>query len=774
MKLRYFCLLLLMTMKANAALPVQSTAITPRPCKLEIGEGTFVFSARTTVILPVSHDAFDFTADYLRKHLAAASGYALKSAPRRPSTNVVVFSADSGLGREAYTLRVTPQRIDITSGDPAGAFYAVQTLLQLLPPEVFSTGRVKGVHWTVPCVTIEDHPRYTWRGMHLDCARHFFPVEFVKRYIDEIAFHKLNTFHWHLTDDQGWRIEIPRYPALTSISAWRVDREDRNWNVRPDQRPGEKATYGGFYTQAQIKEVIAYAAERFITVVPEIEMPAHATAVLAAYPNLSCTGGPFTVLPGGVWPIKDIFCAGNDTTFAVLQDILTEVAALFPGPYIHIGGDEANKTEWQRCPKCQARIKAEGLHNETELQSYFTKRIEKFLGTLHKRLIGWDEILEGGIAPEATVMSWRGINGGIAAARARHDVIMSPTSNCYFDYYQGDPSLEPMAIGGYLPLTNVYAFEPTPDSLTTEEAQHILGVQANLWTEFIPTPAQAQYMVLPRMDALCEIAWTPKELKSWQDFSARLPMQFRRYEERKSPFARSAFNVSVKDSFDVASGARIVGLTSECGADQIRYTLNGKTPTTLSPLYTEPLRISTSAQLRAANFSVPGFKAPVTALYLPVNRKGIVSVTLASPPDRMPDSSMGLVDNLLGQPRPNDLRWKAFRGKPFEAVIDLGSVTSVKRVLARFLHETIFLSFLPPSVTLAVSEDGNVYKTVATVHQDSPLREMRPFIKEYELAAKSAKARYLKLTADNAGLSPDWHKFAGQPTWLLIDEIIVE
>jgi hexosaminidase len=365
--------------------------------------------------------------------------------------------------------------------------------------------------------------------MMLDVSRHFFPKSFVKECIDIAAMHKLNTFHWHLTDDQGWRIQILKYPKLTSVGAWRVDREQFTWNERKPAQPGEVATYGGFYTQDDIREVVAYAKSRFVTVVPEIEMPGHATAALAGYPELSCTGGPFTVRTGGYWPITDIFCAGNDSTFEFLQNVLTEVMELFPGEIIHIGGDEANKAEWKKCPKCQARIKNEGLKNEEELQSYFIHRIEKFLNVKGKRLIGWDEILEGGLAPNATVMSWRGIEGGIAAARENHDVVMTPTDYCYFDYYQAQ-SGEPEAIGGFVPMEKVYSFEPVPEVLTPDEAKHILGVQANLWTEYIGDPRHAQYMYLPRLGALAEIAWSQPEQKNYEGFFVRMSKQYPRYE----------------------------------------------------------------------------------------------------------------------------------------------------------------------------------------------------------------------------------------------------
>jgi hexosaminidase len=388
-------------------------------------------------------------------------------------------------------------------------------LLQLFPPAIESEEEVQGIPWTIPQLEIEDKPRFTWRGMHLDVSRHFMPKEFIKRYIDMISRYKMNIFHWHLTDDQGWRIEIKTYPKLTEIGSW------RSLNGNP---------YGGYYTQADIQEIVEYAQSRFVTVVPEIEMPGHAVAALAAYPEFSCTEEPFTVET--TWGIFDgVYCAGDDNTFEFLENILSEVIEMFPGSYLHIGSDECPKKHWKQCPKCQARITTEGLKNEHELQSYFVKRIGEFLLSKNRHLIGWDEILEGGLPPEATVMSWQGIKGGIKAAQLGYDAVMSPESHCYFDWYQSlDRQREPEAIGGYLPLEKVYAFEPVPSDLTAEQAKHILGAQGNVWTEYIKTPEHVEYMVLPRMCALAEVVWSDKQLRNLEDFLARLSLHYTRFD----------------------------------------------------------------------------------------------------------------------------------------------------------------------------------------------------------------------------------------------------
>lgn len=531
MKYRFF--LTAMTVSAiltscntkHASLP----AVIPLPVKMETESGTFILkpSARISYAGGIEAAA---VAEKLAGLLRPATGFALKTS-EGPGGNIRLLIDTSGVWKpEEYRLAVKKRKVTLTAAGPEGLFRGIQTLRQLLPPQIESSDIVSDVRWTMPCVTINDYPRFEWRGMHLDVSRHFFDVEFIKRYIDILALHKLNVFHWHLVDDQGWRIEIKKYPLLTEVGAWRVDREDQPWSSRKPQQPGEKATYGGFYTQEEIKEIVAYAAERYITIVPEIEMPAHVGSALAAYPEYSCTGGPFTVPPGSVWPITDIYCAGKDETFAFLEDVLTEVMELFPSQYIHIGGDEADKTEWRRCPDCQARIREEGLKDDHELQSYFIKRIEAFLNSRGRKLIGWDEILQGGLAPEATVMSWQGFEGGTAAAKSGHHAVMTPVSHCYFNIYQGDPATEPTSFRGLITLDKVYSFEPVPAELSPEEGKFIIGAQGCLWTEYVTDGKTAEYMILPRLTALSEVVWSAPENRSWEGFSTRLPAMMERFD----------------------------------------------------------------------------------------------------------------------------------------------------------------------------------------------------------------------------------------------------
>jgi hexosaminidase len=509
--------------------PLEDTTLSviPRPVHMTRGTGTFTLTSGTVIVTDRTTRQIGYQlADWLQP----ATGYRLSVAGAASTVpRVISLRLDptlSRLGDEGYRLSVTPSRITIRAFRPAGAFYAVETLRQLLPAAVFRNAPVTGTSWTVPAVDIEDMPRFQWRGAHLDVSRSFMPKEFVKKYVDLLALHKLNRFHWHLTDDQGWRIEIKKYPLLTSIGAWRSQSLVGQQHAYADttQWVYDKIPHGGFYTQDDVREVVAYAQARFITVVPEIEMPGHAQAAIAAYPWLGNTGQQLEVLTH--WGVDQNILNPSDSAIHFMQDVLTEVLALFPSHWIHTGGDEAPKQQWQASAIAQERIRQLGLHSENELQSWLTAQMSQWLAARGRALIGWDEILEGGmegLAPNAVVMSWRGIEGGIAAAQAGHDVVMTPTSNTYFDYYQSqNVAAEPLAIGGLLPLDTVYAYEPVPPALTPDQAAHVLGTQGQIWTEYQRTPKNVEYMVFPRLVALAEVAWTPRELKNFGDFSARL------------------------------------------------------------------------------------------------------------------------------------------------------------------------------------------------------------------------------------------------------------
>lgn len=531
-----------MLLFASAFMAAAVPAVIPRPVKIEERSGGFKLE-KTTQIL-VDKSARD-TGEYLATKLRPATGLPLRvkttkeTQPVRGAILLTTKGANPSLGAEGYALDVTPEAVAICAPTQAGLFYGAQTLLQLLPPEIFALEPVKDVDWSLPAVTIEDTPRFKWRGLLLDVSRHFFTKEEVKRVLDLMALQKLNTFHWHLVDDQGWRIEIKKYPKLITVGAWRTNASlirphhgtppvtaHPAWAEPEPTTFGKDGRYGGFYTQKEIREVVAYAAARHITVIPEIELPGHSVAVLAAYPELNCAGGPFSTDIGAGVHHGD-YCAGSERPFAFLEDVLREVIPLFPAKYLHIGGDEVQKQTWQKCPKCQARIKAEGLKDEEELQSWFIRRMEKFVAAQGKTMIGWSEILQGGLAPNAVVMDW--IGGGKAAASSGHDVVMTPMSHCYLDHYQSrDLALEPRAIGGFTPLEKVFAFEPIPAGLDAQHEKHILGAQANFWTEYIGSQAHLEYMMFPRLCALAEVVWSPRASRNWSDFSQRLKAQEQR------------------------------------------------------------------------------------------------------------------------------------------------------------------------------------------------------------------------------------------------------
>ncbi len=499
--------------------------IIPQPVSVKPTDGHFTLTPEAVIVAP---GAAERTGQQLAAALAPATGFWL---PVQASSSLTAGRIDlalddalSGLGLEGYRLTVAPERVEIRAAGEAGLFYGMQSLLQLFPPEVFRAAPLGDTTWNAPCVEIEDMPRFGWRGAHLDVARHFMPKSFVLKFIDLLALHKLNSFHWHLTEDQGWRIEIKRYPRLTEVGAWRKETLVGHWSRNQKERRYDGVKHGGFYTQDDVREVVAYAAARHVNVVPEIEMPGHAQAAIAAYPELGNTGKPVEV--AREWGVIEEVFNVEESTIQFMQGVMDEVLALFPSEFIHVGGDEVPKVYWQKSPAMQARIRELGLKDEDELQSYFIRQMDVYLTERGRRLIGWDEILEGGLAPNATVMSWRGEAGGIAAATAGHDVVMAPNTYTYLDYAQSqDSANEPLGIGNYLPLETVYGYEPIPPALSADAARagHVLGAQAQLWSEYLPTPRSVEYMAFPRLSALAEVVWTPAERKDYGDFLGRLP-----------------------------------------------------------------------------------------------------------------------------------------------------------------------------------------------------------------------------------------------------------
>ncbi|NCU02687.1 MAG: family 20 glycosylhydrolase [Chitinophagaceae bacterium] len=747
----------------------QQVSIIPQPVELKLNEGNFSIDNNTSVQFNASQAALKPAVDFFLNAVNDISGITLQQ--NKPTAKKVEFvlAAQTAFKPEAYSLTVTPSLIQIKASSYAGIFYGIQSVLQTLP-QVRTNAALQ-----VPCMQIMDEPRFKWRGMHLDVSRHFFSADVVKQYINLMSMYKMNTFHWHLVDDQGWRIEIKKYPRLTSTGAWRVDQNDKVWGSRPQAQPGEAATYGGYYTQEQVKEIIAYAKTRNVTVVPEIEMPGHVASAIAAYPHLSCTQQPQLSLTGGNYNnMSSNYCAGNEEVFSFLQDVLTEVIALFPSTYIHIGGDEVDKGPWKKCERCQARMKKEGLKNEEELQSYFIKRMEKFIVSKKRKMIGWDEILEGGLAPEATVMSWRGEAGGIEAAKMNHDVVMTPGSPCYFDHYQAGPEGEPLAIGGFNTVKKVYDYEPIPKELNAEQHKYVLGAQGNVWTEYISTAEHLEYMVLPRMLALAETVWSPAAAKDWNSFSKRLQFHFKAFDAKGLHYSPGNFTVDIKPA--AKNGKLEVALLSEVPTASILYTTDGTVPTISSRLYTKPIPVESTQTLRAVtmqNGKIMNLQ-PVDQRFVMHQAVG-ANVQYVHQPSRsyMADGVNSLTDGVRGKSAVNKF-WHGFSKNNLVATVDLGAEKNISSITLGCLQHYRDWIFLPTAVRFEISVDGKIFTEAATVQNNISVNETALTIKDFTAKFAAANARYVRVTAFTLEACPKGHPGEGKPAWTFADELIVE
>ncbi|MCM4173429.1 beta-N-acetylhexosaminidase [Arenibacter sp. TNZ] len=741
--------------------------IIPKPLEMKFNQGAFRFTKDTKFV--VANDEVEVL-EVLKDRFTAVTGWAMEVVSTVPSKNFVQLSLDSTLKEEEYTLKVTDNNVMVTANGPKGFLYGLETIRQLLPVAIESKELVEDVNWDIPNVEIKDSPRFKWRGYMLDVARHFFDKEYVLATIDQLALLKMNTLHLHLVDDQGWRIEIKKYPKLTEVGGFRVDQEDMPWNARLTPDLGAETTYGGFYTQEDIKEIVAYASSRGVTVVPEIEMPAHVMSAIAAYPELSCFQKPIMVPSGGVWPITEIYCPGKEATFEFLENVLLEVMELFPSQYIHMGGDEATKTNWKICPDCKRRVAEDGLANVEELQSYFIQRMERFLSSKGRILLGWDEILEGGLAPGATVMSWRGVKGGLEASEAGHDVVMSPNSHCYFDYYQGDQDVEPLAWGGNLPLSKVYQFDPVVEEMTANQAKHVLGGQANLWTEFVPTNAQAEYMTYPRLAALAEAVWSSKANRNWGDFSKRVPSLFERYGEMGINYAKSAYQVTTEISISPKSSAISIALKSEFPDSDIRFTLDGSDITSASEKYTAPIDIKKTTTINAQVFEED---KPVGALF----EKTITYHKAVGKPvtyiKKYHDSyqgakELGMVNIVRGSKNFHDGQWQGWLGDDMELVIDMESQTKLSKITVGAMENQGSGIYFPIQVEVLLSENGRTFKSAGIVKREYVANNGSE-LKDFVVKIEEQTARYIKVIATNLGNSP-----SGGGSWMFVDEVVVE
>lgn len=744
--------------------------IIPKPLDVNCkGDASFLLKDGVYVIYPENNQKMQDNAEFLVDYVEKQTGVKLTSHAGMPVDGAICLTLDlNDDNAEAYKLIVNDKRVCISGASEAGVFYGIQTLRKSLPV-------AQDINVNLSAVEIYDKPRFAYRGAMLDVARHFYTVDEVKTFIDMLALHNINRFHWHLTDDQGWRIEIKKYPKLMSVASERKETVVGRWySGIYDGKP-----YGGYYTQDELRDVIDYAAKRHITIIPEVDLPGHMQAALTAYPELGCTGGPYEVRT--IWGVsQDVLCVGNDFTLQFVKDVLSEVADIFPSEYIHIGGDECPKVRWEKCPKCQERIKSLGLKSdakhtkEQRLQSYMIQEAAKYLKEKGKRIIGWTEILEGGLVPDATLMSWIGESGGIEAAHQHHDVIMTPNTYLYFDYYQSKKvEDEPLAIGGYLPIEKTYNYEPMPKELTKEEQQYIKGVQANLWTEYIPVFSQVQYMVLPRLGAAAEVQWTDPSKKDYKDFLRRVPHLVAVYDCYGWNYATHVYDVNVDMKADTVNHVLNVQL-STMADDPIYYTLDGQDPTEKSLKYTKPFTIDQSVVLKTMAVH-PDRTSKISVDTIRFNKATLKPVVLLQPNESRfsPDGPVVLIDGRNGNHSFDTGAWLTVAGNDLEAVINMQAETILNSASVHVYVRKDAWLFDARGFSVSVSSDNKNYKEVASQEYKQMQESDSDGIIEHEFSFDSCKATYVKIKVISEKSMPDWHWDAGKAPFLLIDEIIL-
>lgn len=744
--------------------------IIPKPLDVNCkGDASFLLKDGVAVIYPENNRKMQDNAEFLVDYVERQTGVKLTSHAGMPVDGAICLTLDlSDDNAEAYKLIVNDKRVCISGASEAGVFYGIQTLRKSLPV-------AQDINVNLSAVEIYDKPRFAYRGAMLDVARHFYTVDEVKTFIDMLALHNINRFHWHLTDDQGWRIEIKKYPKLMSVASERKETVVGRWySGIYDGKP-----YGGYYTQDELRDVIDYAAKRHITIIPEVDLPGHMQAALTAYPELGCTGGPYEVRT--IWGVsQDVLCVGNDFTLQFVKDVLSEVADIFPSEYIHIGGDECPKVRWEKCPKCQERIKSLGLKSdakhtkEQRLQSYMIQEAAKYLKEKGKRIIGWTEILEGGLVPDATLMSWIGESGGIEAAHQHHDVIMTPNTYLYFDYYQSKKvEDEPLAIGGYLPIEKTYNYEPMPKELTEEEQQYIKGVQANLWTEYIPVFSQVQYMVLPRLGAAAEVQWTDPSKKDYKDFLRRVPHLVAVYDCYGWNYATHVYDVNVDMKADTVNHVLNVQL-STMADDPIYYTLDGQDPTEKSLKYTKPFTIDQSVVLKTMAVH-PDRTSKISVDTIRFNKATLKPVVLLQLNESRfsPDGPVVLVDGRNGNHSFDTGAWLTVAGNDLEAVINMQAETILNSASVHVYVRKDAWLFDARGFSVSVSSDNKNYKEVASQEYKQMQESDSDGIIEHELSFDPCKATYVKIKVISEKSMPDWHWDAGKAPFLLVDEIIL-
>jgi hexosaminidase len=781
-------LLIFLLMMFCGSVDAQKTTIIPQPNKVEFGVGNFVFKNGMSVAIDKQNKGLMLAVEPLLQKLKTAAGINLKIVDRAASGNIQVQLSNKIQHSQGYMVDVSKSSVNIQANDAVGVFNAIQTILQLLPHQIESMKKVEKISWQIPVVKIDDEPAFQYRGLMIDVARHFLPVPFLKKLIDLMSMQKMNNLHLHLTDDQGWRIEIKKYPKLTAVGGF------RNGTII-GKYPGtgsDNNTYGGYYTQEELRDLIAYAKTKFIVIVPEIEMPGHASAAIAAYPELSCfPTEPTDTLPNMMakksletiinkkgkvvqetWGVfQDVF-APTEYTFNFLQDVLDEVIDIFPSKFIHVGGDECPKEFWKRSAFCQDFIKQKNLKDEHGLQSYFIQRIEKYINSKGRNIIGWDEILEGGLAPNATVMSWRGIAGGIEAAKQGHDAIMSPVDFCYLNLYQSEDPTDSIAWGGLIKLNAVYGYQPIPAALDATQAKHIIGVQGNLWTEYLGTPALAEYMLFPRAIALAEVGWT-KNRPTFTDFTNRLIPYLDRFALKQVNYSKHVYDISIKGKFDLQKKLMAIFVGGVPNQENLFYALTKAGVESNFKPYTKPVEIQSAVRM-TVQVRMKGELVDRASADFTVNKATGQKVVLEKEPapQYAKGGSEALVNGVVGsEGRFSDNEWLGWNGDDFGATVSFDEKVSIQKVGLRFFNAPSSWIYLPSQVVLYGSMDGVNFVELGNNKDLYPKKSGNRLV---EFNINSREVKYIKVKAKNFGMIPKGENGAGNPSWLFVDEIVVE
>jgi hexosaminidase len=751
-RILFLLLALVIISSCKNELPIPKPAqIIPQPQELVTHSGYFELNEHSVLYFDQSNSKMTENADFFLSLVKKSTGFELTTSDlkldKEKESRLIFVLSDtcSNIGLEGYYLLSTPEAVTIIASTERGVFYGIQSLRQLFTVE-FESDEVVESSWVIPALWIRDEPKFAWRGMLLDCCRHFMEPAFVKRYIDLLAYHKMNRLHWHLTEDQGWRIEILKYPELTEVGAYRIEEDG--------------TLYGGYYSQAEIREIVEYARIRQIEVVPEIELPGHSVSAIATYPHLSCTGDSIAV--ANRWGVfKDIYCAGKETTFEFLEGVLEEVVGLFPFGYIHIGGDEAPKFRWENCAQCQQRINDERLHDEAHLQTYFITRIEKFLSTKNRRIIGWDEILEGGLAPEVTVQSWRGFDGAIEAARHHHDAIMSPTSHCYFDY-----SLES------IDLQKVYQFNPIPDGLEPEFHKYILGGECNMWTERAPQE-EVDDRMFPRMLAMAEVLWTAPDPAGYPEFHQRVQTHYGRLDQLGVKYGFESKAISFVAKANDSNNGLLIELMPGQPGFEVHYSVDGTVPGLASPKYSKPISINEDTWLRAVTLKEEGGPSYRIEPHLYIHQGLMKTIRYHHPysPNYPGGGEHGLLDGVGGSDNFRDNRWQGFFGTDLQVSIDFGKEVNLTRLNTSFLQSSLSWIYMPSQVRVEALNTNGEYELIGQLELSEDPRLTKTFVKSYQVDLKEGLYREVRLTATNFGKNPEWHDAAGADTWVFCDEI---